>query len=342
MRIVHAVRSDGFAGVERHISRLAAGQRAAGHHVTVIGGDGPAMAAATGRADVELVAAADSVRAVASALRDHARDADVVHVHMTAAELAAGLAGALGRRMPPVVTTRHFAAPRGSGALGAPVAALARHRVRAQIAISRYVAAHVDGPTTVVYPGVPLPPSAPAAGDRDRRVLVVQRLEPEKRTDLAIRAFAASHLAADGWELVVAGGGSLREPLQALVAELHLTSVRFLGHVADVDRLMDEAAVLLAPTPGEGLGLSVLEALSHGLPVVAAGSGGYAETLDGLAADALYPPADADAAGARLRRLALDERARAAYAAAGRARVAELFTVEAQVRATDDVYRGVL
>lgn len=342
MRIVHAVRSDGFAGVERHISRLAVGQQDAGHDVTVIGGDGPAMAAATGRSDVELVPAADSVRAVAVALRAHAAGADIVHVHMTAAELAAGLAGAFGRRLPPVVTTRHFAAARGSGPLGAPVAALARRRVRAQIAISRYVAAHVDGPTTVVYPGVPLPPAAPPASERDHNVLVVQRLEPEKCTDVALRAFAASRLADDGWELLVAGAGSLRGRLLALTEELGLTSVRFLGHVADVDRLMDRAAVLLAPTPEEGLGLAVLEALSHGLPVVAAGSGGYAETLDGLAPDALYPPQDAAAAGARLRRLALDEPARAAYAVAGRARVQQLFSIDEQVRATDAVYRSVL
>lgn len=342
MRIVHAIRSSGFAGVERHVSRLAAGQCAAGDEVTVIGGDPASMAAAVGQADVTLVPAADSVPAVAAALRRHVPGTDVVHVHMTAAELAATLAGALGRRWPPVVTTRHFAAPRGGGAFGRPVAAAARHRVRTQIAISRYVAEHVDGPARVVYPGVPQPAAVVPAEARSRRVLVVQRLEPEKRTGVALEAFAASRLADDGWELVVAGDGSLRDELERHADRLRLTAVRFLGHVADVDPLLADAAVLVAPTPGEGLGLAVLESLAHGLPVVAAGSGGYAETLAGLADDALYPPDDAAAAGAALRRLALDGAARAAYAAAGLARVRELFTVEAQVRGTAEVYREVL
>ncbi|HEY0118853.1 MAG TPA: glycosyltransferase family 4 protein [Cellulomonas sp.] len=342
MRIVHAVRSDGFAGVERHVSRLAAGQRAAGHDVTVIGGDPGAMAGAVGRPDVRLVPAADTVWSVAAALRTYGPGADVLHAHMTAAELAAAFARLTGARLPPVVTTRHFGAPRGSGVLGRPVAAVARRTVRAQIAISRYVAANVDGPATVVYPGVPLPDAVPAAAARSRRVLVVQRLEPEKFTDVAVAAFAASGLAGDGWELVVAGAGSLRPALETQAKALGLAAVRFLGHVADVDPLMDDAAVLVAPTPGEGLGLSVLEALSHGLPVVAAGSGGYAETLADLAPDALFPPGDAAAAGAALRRLALDEAARARYAEDARERVRERFTVDAQVASTDSVYRRVL
>lgn len=343
MKIVHAIRSDGFAGVERHVSRLAAGQAAAGADVTVIGGDAASMAAATEPATLTLVPVQDTVRAVAAALAHRAQGADVVHVHMTAAELAVGLRALVpGRRLPPVVTTRHFAAPRGSGPLGGPVAWVARRPLRAQIAISRYVADHVDGPSQVVYPGVPLPAEVRPTGERSRTVLVVQRLEPEKCTDVAVSAFVASGLAAEGFELVVAGAGSRRAELEQQARDAAAGAVRFLGHVGDVDALMADAAVLVAPTPSEGLGLSVLEALSHGLPVVAAGAGGYAETLAGLAPDALFPPGDAAAAGAQLRRLALDDDARAAYAEAGLARVRERFTVEQQVQATDRVYREVV
>ncbi len=38
MNIVHVVDSDRFAGVERHVARLARGQSAAGHRVVVLGG----------------------------------------------------------------------------------------------------------------------------------------------------------------------------------------------------------------------------------------------------------------------------------------------------------------
>ena len=91
MRIVHAVRSDGFAGVERHVAGLARAQAAAGHQVCVIGGDPRSMATAVDNQGVVLQPAA-TVPQVASALRRMAPGSDVVHVHMTAAEVAATVA----------------------------------------------------------------------------------------------------------------------------------------------------------------------------------------------------------------------------------------------------------
>lgn len=343
MRIVHAIRSDGFAGVERHVSRLAAGQRAVGHDVTVIGGDHAAMAAATGRDDVELVPVADTVWSVATALRRHAPGADVVHVHMTAAELGAGLARALGRRLPPLVTTRHFAAPRGSGPLGRPIAAVARFPVRAQIAVSHYVAEHVDGESTVIYAGVEVQRATAPAAERRREILLVQRLDPEKGAAVGLHAFAASQLADRGWRLTVAGDGAQRALLEALADELGIArATTFLGRVTDVDALMARAAVLLAPSPREHFGLSVVEALAAGLPVVADGSGGHLESLAGVDPHALYPTGDAAAAAERLVALADDEGARDAYGAAAQERQRTAFRIDTQVTETDAVYRTVL
>ena len=60
------------------------------------------------------------------------------------------------------------------------------------------------------------------------------------------------------------------------------SAVHFLGFRTDVPGLMDECGILLAPCPIEGLGLTVLEAMQSGLPVVAAHAGGHVEMLDGL------------------------------------------------------------
>jgi glycosyltransferase involved in cell wall biosynthesis len=241
------------------------------------------------------------------------------------------------------VTTRHFAQTRGSGAAGRAVAAVARHRVAAQISISRYVADAVDGPSVVVHPGVDSAPDAPPAGARDRTVLVAQRLESEKETDVAVRAFAASGLAGAGWRLRVAGDGARRAELEALTARLGIaTSTDFLGQRHDVPALLETAAILLAPCSVEGLGLSVLEAMSHGLPVVAARAGGHVELLDGLGANGLFTPGAPDDAARLLRALANDPEARDAYGAAEQARQRTDFTLDAQVQATDAVYRGVL
>ncbi len=58
MRVLHAVRSDAFAGVERYVARLADAQSERGDHVFVIGGDSRAMRRETARAASALVPAA--------------------------------------------------------------------------------------------------------------------------------------------------------------------------------------------------------------------------------------------------------------------------------------------
>lgn len=342
MRILHAVRSDGFAGVERHVARLARAQSAAGHRVAVLGGAPAGMRASVDDPAVPLRPAASTTDVVAL-LRRYGPSADVVHVHMTAAEVAAAVAARTVRGFPPVVSTRHFARHRGHGTRGTVVAAVASSAVREQIAISRYVADHVDGPSTVVPVGVETRPDGPAAREREPVVLLVQRLEPEKRTDVALDAFAASGLAAAGWRLEIAGDGSLRPTLAAQADRLGIAgATRFLGTRDDVEDLLDRAGLLVATCPVEGLGLSVLEAMASSLPVVAAAAGGHLETLDGLDPLTLFPPGDAAAAGQRLAALAADPDRRDACAVAGREAQRARYTPAAQVAGTDAVYARVL
>jgi len=344
LTVVHVVVSDAFAGVEAHVARLARAQAAAGHRVTVVGGAVDRVRDVAGP-DVRVLPGG-SVRAAAASVARARAGADVLHAHMTAAELVAVLTA---RAWParggpvPVVATRHFAQRRGLSRPGRAVARVVGPRLAAQVAISRYVAAAVDGPSVVVLPGVdPVPATAPA-GDRERVVLMVQRLEPEKRTDLGVLAFAASGLAARGWRLEVAGGGSCRRALEELVARAGLEgSVHLLGERRDVAALMARAAVLVAPCPAEGLGLSVLEAMSSGLPVTAAAAGGHVETLAGLDPAALWRPGDPDDGGRTLAALAASPERRDALAVAARDRQRRDHTPAAQAAATDAVYRTVV
>lgn len=339
MRVLHVVVTAAFAGVEQHVARLAEAQALHGHAVTVAGGERHGMVE---HAPHARHVPATSVRDAAREVRRRARQVDVVHVHMTAAELAAGI-GLVGiPGAPPVVTTRHFALPRGSGPLRPVVARVAAHRVRAQIAISRYVAGAAEGASTVVAPGLDPVPTPPDVDARSPVVLVAQRLEAEKDTATALRAFAASGLSAEGWCLRIAGKGSLRDELEALAEDLGVApAVELLGHRRDVDALMRDAAVFLAPCPGEGLGLSVLEAMRAGLPVVASGSGGHLETAGAVPDAPLFAPGDVVAAARLLRRVAHDVGTRRRLAEGGLA-VARRATPQAQVAATDAVYAQVL
>jgi glycosyltransferase involved in cell wall biosynthesis len=265
--------------------------------------------------------------------------ADIVHVHMTASELA-GVIAALGATAA-VVTTRHFAAARGSTPLNRWVAQRAAARIDAQIAVSAYAAAYVEGASTVVHAGVANQDGVDQR-KRERVVLVAQRLEAEKRTDTALEAFAASGLADRGWGLVVAGGGSLRVPLERQAARLGIARAsRFLGYASNVQQLMATAGVLLAPRPDEAYGLSVVEAMATGLPVVAAGAGGHLETVGTVQGSVLFPPDDVTAAGAALRELVEDDSARRDYGERLRDAQRQRFTLAAQERATDAVYRSV-
>jgi glycosyltransferase involved in cell wall biosynthesis len=284
----------------------------------------------------------DTMGQVIREVRQLMGGADVVHVHMTAAELAVAVAS-WPQRAVPVVTTRHFPLPRGRSRRVRIVAGLAASRLKAQISISQYVAEHIEGPSTVVYPGVDVQPDATPAGERDLVLLAVQRLEPEKDTAVAITAFAESGLAKDGWRLEIAGDGSLRNMLAKLTANLGVSdSVRFLGRREDVPQLMARSAMLIAPCAMEGLGLSVLEAMAAGLPTVACATGGHLETLPIEGRSVCFPAGDISAAVLSLRRLATDAALREQLARSGQQRQRTHFTLQTQVSDTDAVYRGVL
>lgn len=342
LRILHAIRSDGFSGVEQFVLRLAVQQAHDGHEVTVIGGAPDRMLPALIEAGVAHIPAART-HEVTRAVRRLARSVDVVNTHMTAADV--GTVAALWSRLrphrPAVVATRHFAKPRGTvGPL--PIGALVRGRIAAQISISAAVADTVDGRSTVVHSGIEPRPLRDVLL-RERVVLMAQRLQPEKRTDVGIRAFAASGLAAEGWTLEIAGIGREREALEALATSLGLgDSVRFLGYRSDLPAVMDRAGILIAPCPVEGLGLTLLEAMAGGLPVVAAGAAGHLDPLSGLDPRALFAPGDVDEAARHLRSLASDDAGRNALALALRHRQQQQYSLRAQADATEAVYRSVV
>lgn len=339
LSIVHAIRSDGFSGVERYVLRLAAAQARAGARVHVIGGDPERMRAPLAERAITHTSAARTPEVI-TALRAWPGRCDVVNTHMTAADLAAFAAFAGRRRRPAVVSTRHFASARGRiGPL--PIDRVVGGTIDAELSISAAVAQAIGRPSTIVHSG--LDPRRPTEVLRGRVVLIAQRLQPEKQTLLGLEAFARSGLADADWGLWIAGIGPERASLESRAAALGIAaSVRFLGYRSDVPDLMDECGILMAPCPVEGLGLTVLEAMQSALPVAAARAGGHIEVLEGLDDRALFAPGDADAAARALRSLAEDEVGRARLGAAEQARQRADYTIDEQVRGTDAVYRAAL
>ncbi len=360
--ITQVVLTRRFAGIERHVTTVAAALAARGHRVRIVCPDPDVMAtgfsSAAQRSTVELVAAETWRRAAWEVARRPSTD--VVHTHSTGS-LVAAVVGLVGRSTP-LVVTRHFTSVRWSDADGqgrriarlrdpglgqaqpgrirAAVQRWVDSRIDQQVAVSTFVADNIAQPAQVIHPGIQAPPHLVPAAQRQQRVLVLQRLEPDKATDVALRAWAASDLRHHGWMLDVVGDGSLGHALEDLVVELGLEdSVVMHGHVANVASLLDGAALLVAPAASEPFGLSVVEAMAAGVPVVAAGSGGHLETLGRVDGAGLFAPGDAAGAGALMDRLGPDVDVRQRLADAQCAVQQQYFDLHGQVAVMEGFYR---
>ncbi|MEU2264504.1 glycosyltransferase [Streptomyces sp. NPDC019645] len=115
----------------------------------------------------------------------------------------------------------------------------------------------------------------------DVLLLLCSRLSVEKRPGMALDALARLRGGGVRAALVVAGEGPLRAALIRRAREERLP-VHFLGHVADREALADlqaAADICLAPGPAETFGLSALESLACGTPVVASASSALPEVV---------------------------------------------------------------
>jgi len=158
------------------------------------------------------------------------------------------------------------------------------------IANSHYVASrirrHYGRESTVIYPPVdtdfftplestqstqPTQSNAYESGEQEDFYLVVSRLVPYKRVDVAVEAFNRL-----GRPLVIVGDGPERRRLQAM-ARPH---IRFVGELADVAvrRYYRQCRALVFPGE-EDFGLVPVEAQACGRPVIAYGRGGALESV---------------------------------------------------------------
>jgi glycosyltransferase involved in cell wall biosynthesis len=119
--------------------------------------------------------------------------------------------------------------------------------------------------STVIHPPVDTRRFAPA-DKYDDYFLIVSRLIPYKRIDLAVRAFTEL-----GLPLKISGDGRDRESLQAIAGP----NVQFLGYVPnnDLGQLMARCRAFVFPGL-EDFGITPVQAMAAGRPVIAYAGGG--------------------------------------------------------------------
>jgi glycosyltransferase involved in cell wall biosynthesis len=127
-------------------------------------------------------------------------------------------------------------------------------------------------------------------------LLYCGRLDIEKGVEQLLRAFAMVSRANGDATLRVAGQGAERSGLESLTRELGIESkVTFLGwqDTREIEKELSSAWALVAPSLwAEPLGLVALEAIVHGVPVIASAVGGFAETVEEGVSGLLVPNGD--------------------------------------------------
>ncbi len=108
----------------------------------------------------------------------------------------------------------------------------------------------------------------------------VGRLEPQKRFDLLLEAFAVVHARRPETRLIIAGDGSLHQALADQRRALGLEQgVIMTGHVTDIVGLHHAFDLFVQSSDYEGTPNSVLEAMAMETPIVATEAGGTAELV---------------------------------------------------------------
>jgi glycosyltransferase involved in cell wall biosynthesis len=285
---------------------------------------------------------------------------DIVHTHLPLAELYGNLAAAI-CRVPTIVSTKHsdhaiFMRPLvrvGHALMSAPNASV--------IAVSEHLARFIRG--VGLWPGtrlVAIPngldvaafdaassPEQVAAlrptlvGDGQYLIGAAGRLEPEKGFDVLIDAMAQVVAREPAARLVIAGGGSRRDELQAQVNGHGLSaSVRLLGPRPDLYVLMHAFDLFALSSRSEPFGLVLLEAMAARRAIVATNAGGAPEVVVGGQTGTLVPSGDTNAMADALLILLRDRERAAAYGQAGRRRVEDVFPIDRMLTETEAVYLG--
>jgi N-acetyl-alpha-D-glucosaminyl L-malate synthase BshA len=176
----------------------------------------------------------------------------------------------------------------------------------------------------------------------ERLVIHVSNLRPVKQVDAVVRVFAEVRRQVPARLLIVGEGPELSHAEQVM-HDLRLTEhVELIGEAQDIVALLSVSDLFLLPSLQESFGLSALEAMACGVPVVASNVGGLPEVVADGVAGFLHPPGDvsgmAQSAISILSDAALHER----MAADGERLARERFTADRIVPQYEALYERAL
>ncbi len=353
MKIVHVVYSLEMGGAETLVAQLCRLQKRQGHDVSIL------VYSMLGSLGEKLVSEGMSVKVLGLGpmpltmlkyLREFRRTRpDVVHCHNPAPTLQAALPARLaGVRS--ILSTRH--------SLVDPPYDVSAEKTYNRFARSCDWIVGICEATCVnlretpgalrdrivrVYNGVdPVVPVAVEARPEKRglTLLFVGRLAAIKNLETLIRAAALASQRVAGLQLWIVGGGDERPKLEALVEELGMRAVvTFWGERLDVAGFFSAADLFCMSSTSEGLPMSLLQAMSVGVPAIVTDVGGMAEVVRFADAGKTAPVGDFEAMSGAIVRLATDEAERKRLAGNASKAYLEHFTLEAMEQTYLELYQ---
>lgn len=360
MKIVHVVYSLEMGGAEVLVAQLARIQRTNGHDVSIcaysmLGPIGEQLSAEG--FSIYVPGEAHPARTMLRYLQHFRRlRPDVVHCHNPAPTLQAALPARLaGVRC--VLATRHsLVEPPYDRSAEIKFGAIARLACNWVAGICEITCQNLRGaPLAVpakilrVYNGVapvertqpdPAEPHGPSRNPKSFTLLFVGRLAAIKDLETLIRAFARASAELPGLRLWIVGDGPVRQPLQALAKELALAGrIHFWGQRMDTAAFFSAADCFVMSSISEGLPMSLLQAMSLGVPAITTDVGGMAEVLKLAQSGLLVPVGDHTAYAEAILRMATDSSLRDHLSANALTAYHQHFTLEQMDRAYMDLYQ---
>jgi len=168
-------------------------------------------------------------------------------------------------------------------------------------------------------------------------VLTATRFDYQKNMEAALAIARACPEITFGW----LGEGPDREDLSCIAARQGVSNVCFLGAVDDPEPYFAAADIYLSSSRWEGMPLAVIEAMAHGVPVVASDVVGNRDLVEHEKSGLLYHCGEVSAAAAALQRLAGDAALRRALGSYARRLQRANHSVGAMARDTWAVYQRV-
>ena len=199
------------------------------------------------------------------------------------------------------------------------------------------------GKIDVVYNGVKVP-DKPCSPCSRQDVLFLGRLDANKSPDVLLRASREVLDCFPDTKIVFGGDGEVEKNKQ-LAEELGVADrCEFHGWVAGDKReaLFERAAVYCLPSKNEGLPMSVLEAMAHGIPAVATAVGGVPQIIVDGVNGFLIDVDDEAALSGILASLLADPDLREELGRSGRDQVVRKFGLDGTIAQIVDIYGALM